>query len=535
MSLIVKYVDAPKGAQESAAMAATVSQPFSHPSQLKTLETDIPWMSPEPAGWPLDGTGRLLPEAPADIGWWSREMSDEEGNFAQPPQITVTLPQPYTASGLSFRFWPALQHWCSCVEASWYRGDERITQAIIRPTAADWVEAYRVEDFDRVTVRLLSTNEPHRFAKLQHLQIGQMQVFFRDEIVQVRLLQEADPALCTLPVDTMTVQIRDRKGRVMRPQKDQAIHLYRDGVLLATHYITDFQRLSRYDYTFRCQSAVGRLEDAFMGGVYHDYPLQSLLDAVLNGFPYSVSENFADKTLTGHLPICTRRQALQQIAFAIGAAVQTRGNGTICLVPPETALTGGFLEDSIFAGAELKQEMPIAAVALSVHSYTPDEAEQILLKETMVSGTNVLFTFPEPHYGYLLSGGTLEDSGANWVRITAEGSVTLTAMGYRHNTYVLRQENPQASAQGTVLRVEKATLIHSGNAAEALQRVYDCQILQTQLRQQVVVTDQQVGQWVESRSPWGGEVTGYIATMESTFTDAGHRAEITIRGMEVAE
>ena len=533
MSLQVKYMDVPEGAQERTAIASVYGQSFSVIQQLVDGVADIPWATLESGSWKLDGSQKLLPTSPQQMGWWSEEVSDGDGSFRDPPVIRVTFPVTYTATGLTFRFSPSTGQWCSRVDVVWYRGEEVLDQATTCPTAADWVFYHPVEKFDRVEICLQQTNIPGQFAKLQQLQIGRVMMFMGNELVKVRLLREADPSLSSLTVDTMTVDLLDRKGRVLQPQKDQVVHLYRDGVLLATQYITDAQRQSRQNYRLRCQSAVGRLEDTFLGGVYTEYPLEQLLPEVLGEFPFGVDAAFAGKTVTGYLPVCTRRQALQQIAFALGAAVTTRGDGSIWLMPPEETVSGGFVAGRIFTGGTLKQEMPVAAVELLVHSYVPGDEEKVLLKETVVTGEDVLFLFSEPYYDYQITGGRIIGSGANWIRITGYGPVTLTAKKYRHTAFVRRKENPRALEKGVVVTVEKATLIHYENAYWALQRLYNYHAMRDLLTQEVAVAGEYAGQVVDSLSPWGGRVTGYITGMESTFTETGHRANIQIRGREV--
>lgn len=535
MSLQVKYMDVPEGAQESMVITADNGQPFSYPQQLAEGAADIPWATLEPGGWALDGTKKLLPDTPGRMGWWSREPSNPDGIFSNPPVITVTFPKPYTATGLTLRFWPSKEEWCSHIDVAWYRGEELLDRTATYPTAADWVFFHRVENFDRVVICLMATNIPGHFAKLQQLQIGRVMVFMGDELVKVRLLNETDPSLCALTVDTMTVDIRDRKGHALQPQKDQVVQLYREGVRLATHYITDAQRESRQNYRLRSQSAIGRLEDTFLGGIYEQYPLDTLLQEVLGEFPFGVDAAFAGKKLTGYLPVCSRRQALQQLAFAVGAAVVTRGDGSIWLLPPEETVGSSFTADRIFAGGKLKQEAPVAAVELFVHSYAPGDEEKTLLKETEVLGEGALFVFSEPYYDYQITGGTLAGSGANWVRVTANGPVTLTAKKYRHTVSVRRKENSRATAaeRGNVVTVEKATLIHTENADAALQRLYNYHTMRDLLTQDVVVAGEKAGQMVESLSPWGDRVMGYIIGMESTFTDTGHTANVQIRGREV--
>ena len=535
MSLQVQYKDVPAGAREAASFASDTGQEFSQTQRLGEGVADIPWVTLEPKNWSLDGTGQLLPDNPDQIGWWSRELSSAAGVLLYPPTITVTFPQQYTAAGLTFRFSPSTNQWCRKMEVAWYRGNLLLDRVSAQPTAADWVLTYGVADFDKVVIRFEETNTPRQFVKLQQLQIGRVMLFMGDELVKVRLLNEIDPSLNTLPVDTMTVEIRDGKDRDLQLEKGQQVRLYRDGIQLATHYVTDAQRQSRQNYRLHCQSAVGLLEDSFLGGIYEEFPVEQLLQAVLDGLPFSLDPAFSGETITGYLPVCTRRQALQQIVFALGAVVTTQGDGNIRLRLPEESVSNFFDTDRIFSSASLKRTSPVAAVELLTHSYIPDGERKTLLNETAVFGENVLFVFSEPYYDYQIAGGSLLDSDANWVRITADGPVFLTAKKYSHTVEVHRKENALLTTmkRGNVVTVDKATLMHADNADQALQRLYDYYTMVDLLTQDVVVTGEVVGQLSESITPWNTPIVGYITEMESEFTQFGHRANIQIRGREV--
>ena len=533
MSLYVKYIDVPVGAQDEASAAFTTAQPFSTAEQLTAGVPDIPWATLEPSGWVLDGSRALLDDAPENVGWWSKGRTDDNGRFAEPPVITMLFPQPYTSTGLTFIFWPSMGQWCNEIGVTWYNGKTILAQTVANPDSAKWVLTQAVESFDKIEVSLLGTNVSGQFAKIQQIQIGHVVVFLQDELVRVSLLNEIDPSLCELSIDTMKVEILEKKDRFLIPQKNQALYLYRDDEQIASQYITDSSRENQRFYTFSCQSAVGRLEDDFLGGIYNGYPVDVLLSAVLEGFNADWTP-FSGKTVAGYLPVCTRREALQQIAFAIGAVVTTQGDGTIRLVPLSESVDAEFTGKDIFSGAKVVREAQTAAVQILAHRYAESTEEEILINNEEIAGENVLYIFSAPHHSYSIVGGNLVDSGENWVRITAAGSVTLTGKKYIHSTSVQKKENPYATAteKGNVVTVENATLIHAGNVEEAIARLFEYNTLKNVLTQEVVVTDQKAGQKAKSGNPWGTVTVGYITSMESEFTNTGHTASITIRGKE---
>ena len=463
-------------------------------------------------------------------------MSDDEGVLSPEPVITISFPQAYTSENIGFRFWPSLQQWCSKMDISWYLEDQLMAQIVAEPDSAEWMLEAPSVSFDKIEIVLMKTNLPGQFAKIQQIQIGQIIVFMQNEIVRVSLLNEIDPSLCQLSVDTMTVQIRDRKGRNLIPKQDQAIHLYRDGVRIASHYITDSQQDTRNSYTFQCQSAIGRLEDDFLGGIYENEQLSVLLQEVLGTFPFTIDDSFSDTTVSGYLPVCTRREALQQIAFAIGAVVSTQGSGVIRLNPLETEVSSAFEKRAVFSGAKVKREPQTASVRLFAHNYIKTEETEYLLEEEEIHGEDVLFVFDDPHYDYDLYGNAdLVASGANWVKITANGYVSLNAKKYRHTVSVLAKENPLATAaeKSNSVTIDSATLVNAGNATKILERLYEFHNLKRVLEQDAVIGGQHAGQLVDSITPFGNRIVGYITGMDNSFTSSGTVARVEIRGKEV--
>ncbi len=534
MSLTLRYIDVPEGAQQAAQVSGQYGQSFSKPEGLTSGAADTPWATLEVGGWVLDGTRAVLADAPADVGWWSESVSDENGIFQQPPQIDITFPQPYTATGLTFTFWPSSGQWCGKIQVCWYNGQTLLAQVQAEPSNAQWTLTRTVESFDRISITLLSTNLPEQFAKLQKIQIGHVIVFGSGELLKATVLKETDPSMCELPVDTMKIQVRDRNHYDLAPQKNQRMELSRDGVLIASQYLTEVSRQSKNLYEFSCQSAVGLLEDRHLGGMYQNYPLEEMLGDILGTFPFSVDAAFAGEKISGYLPISTRRKALQQVAFVIGGMVTSMGDGTLRLAPLGETVTGRFDESEIFPGARISVDSRVAKVEVYAHSYVPSEERQTLLQEEEVQGSGVLFTFQEPHYDYQITGGTIVSSGVNWVVISSQGNVTLTGKTYVHTETVYEKRNPMATAaeMGNVATVREVTLIHTGNAGQVLQRLYEAQQLRNTLTQDVVVLGHMVGQKVSSTNPWGTVTQGYIASMESTLTQSGHTASVTIQGVE---
>jgi hypothetical protein len=537
MSLTVRYLDAPEGAQQAARASGNNAQSFSNFPGILSGASDTPYATLEPGVWVLDGTRRIMPDAPNDAGWWSASRSDANGRFSAPPQIVISFPAPYTATGLTFVFSPRTEQWCSEISLRWYNAQTLLKEVTAYPDNAQWVLDQTVESFDRIEISVNATNNPGQFAKVQLIQIGKVVVFGRNELTRVRLTNEVDPSLCVLSVDTMRVEIRDRNGRRFAPQENQRMELYRDEKLLAAHYIIDSSREAKDLYTFSCQSAIGLLSGDYLGGMYVDVPVKTFLAEVLDGRTYILDASFDSYKVNGYLPICTRREALQQLAFSMGAMVSTQGTDRIYLLPLPTLVSGSFTEKQIFMGAKAEMQPRIYRFEVSAHSYTKSSEVVTLMSNKEISGESELFTFYEPHYDYTIEGGTIVASGVNWVKITANGAVTLNAKTYIHNAAVYTKQNPFATAaeRSNVFSVTEATLVHKGNVQAVLNRLYSVKQLRQTLSHDAVISEQRAGDIVSSVNPWGTRTSGYITSMESSLTQNGHTASVEILGEEVAD
>lgn len=534
MSLYVKYLDYPAGAAEACTVTCTGAQQFSQPvQQLLAGYGNTAWATLEEGGWPLDGSRALIKDTPA--GLWSAAPGGRDGLLPVPLTVTLAFSAPYTATGLTFSFGPAAGQYCRQLHVRWYNGQRLLAEQAASPDRADYVLARTVESFDRIVLSLQAA-APGQFVKLARLQVGQVITLGPDELVQARLLNEVDPSLCEVAVDTMTIRIRDRHGRSYAPQERQMMQLWRGDTQLAAQYIVSSTRQAAHFYSFDCQSVIGLLEDDYLGGLYQDMPLDALLAGILGGYAYSIAPAFSGAAVTGYLPVCPRREALQQVCIAAGAMVTTQGSGIVQLAPiPEAVDAASIPGSRIFPGGALETAARVSRVQVYAHSYTPCNERETLLNGEEIAGENLLYTFGAPHHDYQITGGTITASGDNWVRLTAHGPVTLTAAGYTHSQRAYVRSNPAATAaeRNNTVTVDAATLVHAGNAEAVLNRLYSHLLLRQTLTEQIVAGGQQAGQMVVSQNPWGGKTLGFLTSMDTDLTQSGAVSSATIIGKNV--
>lgn len=533
MSLEIIYLDAPDGAKENMTPEGDANI-VSDIDLLRNGSKDIPWATLEPGQWVLDGTRKIMPDG-EKVAFWSTERSGEDCTFAVPPILVLNFPLPYSATGLTISFSPSTDQWCSEIRVTWYVGQTLLIEKNYYPDKADWLLAESVDGFDRIDLEILSTNRPGQFAKINSISIGQNITFGPEEIESVRVSCESDHSLCTLPVDTAFLTIYDRHDRELLPQENQKIEIRKDGKLKSYQYITSSLREAKHRYSINCQSVIGLLNDDFFGGIYKNKPLEELVAEILGEWEYEIDPVFSGITVSGYLPVMSQKSALQQVSFAVGALVTTQETWKIRLMKIPEAVSGRFGASDIFLGGAVKTSPRIARVEVYSHSYETGDIEETLLREEEIHGENVLFTFAAPHHSYSIEGGVIEESHVNWVKISADGPITLKGITYIHNTKSHTRYNPSATAKerGNYVSVANATLITDQNAEAALDRLYKAKQNRSLTSQDVIVTGQKAGDTVSSLTPWGTITRGYISSMDSILTPNGHIATVFIQGVEI--
>ena len=534
MSLEINYIDAPEGAQEKMSAVGEGGNTLSDPALMVTGSRNIPYATLEPGIWKLDGTMRILPDNPSP-GWWSAERSGDDCRFDSAPKITVHYPTPYSSTGFTVTFSPATQQWCTEVHVKWFNGQSLLIDKVYNPAGPVWMLTETVESFDKVEFEFLATNRPQQFAKLGKIEIGRTVLFGAEEIVSARLRTEVDPTLCKIPVDTVSFDIHDPQDRDFLPQENQRIELLKDGVLRAVQYIKSSTKKTKSDYSIQCQSSIGLLNDDFLGGIYDDKPVVELLTEILGEWEFDIHATLSGKTVSGYLPVCSQRTALQQVAFAIGAMVTTQDSSKIRLIPIPEVVTAKFTRGEIILGGSVKTTSRYARVEVYSHTYVKTDVSETIMNEEEIDGEDVLVTFALPHYDYEITGGVITGYGDNWIKITAAGIVTVNAKTYIHNTRSHIKRNPEATAKerGNYLAIKEATLINTGNVYEALDRLYLAVQRRQTVSQPVIVSGQKAGQLTSSLTPWGTITRGFISSMNSQLTQTGHIADIQIQGIEV--
>lgn len=446
------------------------------PAPSATLEKDY---------WKLDGSYEPFPDSPQNTSWgiWSNSMSDENGIFSVPPVIELSFQNVHKTAGLTFEFCPYGNNYCNHMLIQWYLDDAVIKEAEFYPAA--WRCEYRctVEKYNKLIITFYSTNKPYRYLKVQNIQHGINEYFSEDEIETASVLEEVDISALELSVNTLEFRLRtanddfdifNPKGLYNLLQKKQQLCVegYVDGGLINFGYFyLDNWNDDEGETELTAQDATGIMSNTtFKGNIYEGVKALNVIDEIMNdaGFGYSVDSRIGDMKISGWLPICTHREALQQVAFALSAYVDTSRGGMVRIrfgADEDVIYNIGMDRKAVGSSATLKEY--ISGVSITEHSYVLGTTVEELYKGNLYAGDNEI-TFSEPSVVTAVSGGTLKESGVNYciVNMTADGEVIVKGKKYTDNTSVItvNADTVAAGEKENIKTVTDATLINNKNS-----------------------------------------------------------------------
>jgi hypothetical protein len=241
--------------------------------------------------------------------------------------------------------------------------------------------------------------------------------------------------------------------------------------------------------------------------------------------PYELDATLYGTKIVGWLPVSTVREALQQIAFAVGASVSCARSWAVKIyttkIARDTTPTYTITRDQKGAEQALRMKPQVAGVEVTGHNYRESATVRTLFDGTLAVGVHEL-RFSEPYFDFVLTGtGSITESGPNYVIITVAtaGAHSLTGKEYKDITQRLRMDNPDVSgAVRPIMEIDTATLVWWGNMTATTQRVYNYVTQRHLQKAKLYAPTIQVGDAVYIDTLYDSQIKAVIEKMETDLT-----------------
>lgn len=321
---------------------------------------------------------------------------------------------------------------------------------------------------------------------------------------------------------------------------------FHDGEYVGKFYLTDGRRTGKRVYTLEAVSAIGVLDAMpYYGGLYASKPLTDVLRDILltdglqeTATPFLtqlygsivLGDGLEDITVTGHIPVCSKRKALHHVLFAHGLNILKSENDAFLITRINDFLSGDIDPKDCYEGGSVDLTEPIRTVEVTEHSYiNQGDREKLTLYDNTTTNvdaeTLVVFDSAPIVVSSLSVTGTLKiktiatDSGTKALKnencAVVTGIGTLTGRPYAHTTLVVSRVNGNVS-DGKAKTVKEATLIHALNSDAAADRLFAYYTKKQTMQMAVSLVAERCGSRYRFTSPYDEAETGYLAGMRIT-------------------
>ena len=475
MAVKLIYKDIPQGITTDAEVSTSGYSDFSAPDLLPLGAYTGAVATLEHNAWGLSSDYKT--KGTQRFALWSEALSNNEGVFDTPLIVTVDFSAQYTATGLTILFSPDANEYSSKIAVIWYQGEEVKHSDYYYPTTGHFTLNQVVEAFDRVVIAFYETSQPNRRLKIEQILFGVLREFSSKELTSTSFIHEISLISDTVPINVMDANIHSGTDAEFIFQKKQPVEAYNGDELIGVYYIESGERTGASTYSISCQDAIGLLEkDAvFPGKIWEeDTPVIDIINEVLGGtYTVELDEGLSAMTLQGAIRESTKREALQQIAFALGACIDTSGSWNIKMfLPPKST------------GAEIPAEETYTGGAVSM---------QDAVTEVTVTGYKIYLDYAEEGDDYV------EEKGR---KFKAERTV---ATARNPNVTVGMPENK--------IVIDDCLLISRGKAQEKANALLSYFMRRNKYSFTHVLKGQKMADRAVAHLPWGGTVGGNITKM----------------------
>lgn len=480
MALKLAYEDIAVDADKAATVTASDKETFAD-------LTAVPFGVEPPAiataelnGWGLTHDYKVKDKQP--FAYWSKSQSGADCVFTVPPVITVDFSVQQTSTGLTFYFSDVAKDYCRKFSVVWYQDGGIKSSATYYPKATVFVVENVVEAFDKLVITFEETSLPNKRVKLEKIMIGVEREIEGDELISAKFVHEVDLISDAVPINVFDADFHNDKQVDFIFQRTQPVEAYSGDTLIGVYYIEGSERTGGNSYSISCMDAIGILDlSDYPGNIWiEETPLTTILDDVIGGmFAVDIDPAYSASTLKGYIPDCTRREALQYVAFALGAVVDTSGSRKIKLYPMPTGTGQEIPAAKTYIGGKVEMEAPVTEVTVTAYIFFD------------------------------------ERPGEN------DESVNVNGVEYRYYTDTKHAYNPDivSTTLPRKIKFDKSYLVNLSNAQTLADNIMEYYMRRANYNFDFVVDGQKVGDRAAAYLPWETEArNGNITKMTVKYS-----------------
>ena len=498
--------------------------------------------------WLLDGSYKLMPDdiSAVHVGFMSTLMSDSVGAYSSAEIITFTFPADFTTNGMVLCF--DADHAPAYVTIDIYNASSALLKEVtIYPYSTD---SFRIDNFfatyttaRSVKLTMPASVYPYRYCSLLDIDFCMTTYFSGTEIREANVVEQISPLSTELPISKLDFRLFSSNPllSMIAPSGDytilkqrQPLYFYEQSssvnYLIGKFFVDTWENLSETDIQIHAIDTIGLLDTMqYWGHCWMAVPtnFNDILNTILftpAGISYSMPDYSVQAVIfSGWLPVCTYREALQQMAFAAGAYVTCSRSGIINIKKTVIASTLSSYDQTL-TNAQIGQRSLsltplVTGVEVTSFDYNYAGVSETFFKGTMSVGAHtILFDKIANPANYSITGATMTTIDNNYciVNVATAGTVTVISEQLLPSSRMIGQYNTglPANTQPNVVKITNATMVSDALLSSVVTRAYSYYSQRYLQKMKLYAPTTQVGNSVLLDTVQGQHLKAIVEKME---------------------
>jgi len=426
------------------------------------------------------------------------------------PVLTINFADVHTSYGLGLIFSQYVGEWADDINVKYYNAVDAVIQDNnYTPSSHEFFVEQTVMDWKKIVITFNGTNKNYRYLRLERVDYGKVIHFTGGDIKSCVVVDEIEPVGITLPIGTLdltlfssdaTFNIIDPTGDFFQLKNRQPLDVYElvdsQKIFMGQFFLESWEQSSDTEITFKAIDLIGVLDSIpylgcikGQGAILAGDMIAEILDPL--SIPYVLDPYMITFGVRGWIPICTVREAIQQVAFCI-----TNISAVVSVVPtcsrsarinfrvvPLASNLSTFDFEITKAEKGMSSKLTllplVTGVEITSHEFSSGATGVEVYNSNLDIGDHTII-LNKPMSNFSISGSagaTITSSGANYVNINvpAFGNVTITGDEYLdtktvHGVYNLTLD---PNVKPNIIKIENATLIGANLVPNKTTHVYN--------------------------------------------------------------
>lgn len=494
----------------------------------------------------LDGSIQTLDLSDNDCNYISSYCSNQECKFETNPQIEITFNEVHSSYGLTLDFPGTLS--VKKLNIYWYDTNNNLQSVEAFDIVQNKIYLQNsVSNYKKIVIEFLETYFPYQRVKLNDIDYGIELELSDEQISNATIHEEVDITGSELAIDTLdfTISSEGDEFNILDKSslfyyikvgqkvsvKENIVELDGENVVsentleMGTFYIDRFSNDTTHQLTISCIDLIGVLDKTnfIYGDIYgvealgtQNATFESVVSKIMESagvYNYLIDDSLKNLNVYGYLPVCTHRQALQQIAFSVGAVVDCCRTSNLRIYQPNMYANSSIGADRMFLTDSMEYMPNISKADIYVHEYNVDvDSDSVtLFKGNLKKGDN-LIVFDYPMVGFATDVGTLVGEPTRntaIINMTEDGECTATGMRY-FDSYNSPVSFDIDTSVDNPISIKDCTTITSQNVSAVGNRIANFYKKQMNYKFSYLIDDEKTGEYVIFYNDYCGQAVGNI-------------------------